>query len=201
MTSLQHSMKFAFFLYIKYHHAISDFLPDYLFLSLHWFSPLFSSSLWSYQALFPNSLSVRLSHFLTGEKKFRSIWNTSYTSHFKVKLRRKKISQSNFCKAPIQTDIVKLSSYRKASRTAQVPCTGVAGHQACSSQRRFSRHMWSVAQAVDELCEVFVSTSANSGKWQAKNDEFSTLVSFSNVMLKYWSPFTMAFGILCFDYT
>lgn len=98
-------------------------------------SKLSSSPILS-QAPFPISASP----FPHRKKKiFKIIWNTSlsYTFHFKVKLRRKKISESDFCKAPIQTDPVKLSSYRKVSRTAQVLCTGLAGHQPRSSQRRF----------------------------------------------------------------
>lgn len=50
-------------------------------------------------------------------------------------------------------------------------------------------------------CVMCLLALCNSGECQAKKGEFSALVSFSDVMLKCCTPFTMAFGILLFDYT
>lgn len=118
VASLEHDMKFAFFLFFKYHYAshshLGFCLPHYLFPSLHWSSCPFSSALWSTA----NSLLLQfflsppflflllhflflLLPFLTEEKIQKCLEHIStYTFHFKVMLRRKKkISESDFCKA------------------------------------------------------------------------------------------------------
>lgn len=173
MAALQHGMKFAFLCILNIVMPVVSISDSFCHITcfhpcigarVHSLHPSDHSKLSSSPILSQSSFPISASPFPHRRKKFNSIWNTSvsYTLHFNVKFWNKKKSL-RVTSAKLQFRLT-LPSWVATERSAGLLRSSALGWQRLtssrSSHRRFWRHMWSAAQGVDELCEVFVSTSA-----------------------------------------